>query len=317
MNKAIEDIGLAGASIDLKDLPSLSLDQRGELPETPGVYLAIDGEGNVQYIGQAENLRTRWAYHHRRIELEVNSSDVRIAWVSVDKPFLKHIEQALIAYFKPCLNNLRNPVERKKIIAEYEVKHPPLSCNKKYSEVRDREYLLESEVKAMMVAAKSVGRSLKTRHRDSILILVAYRHGLRISELVNLRWQQVDLKTAHLHVRRLKDSRPSVHPIAGDELRSLRQLLRDNSESPYVFCSSNGSSLTPDAARKVIRRAGELAGLQFPVHPHMLRHGTGYYLAAKGTDTRTIQDYLGHKNIHHTVRYTALSPQRFDGLWED
>ena len=186
--------------------------------------------------------------------------------------------------------------------------------NLKYSELRDREYLLESEVTAMMKAAKSVGRS---GHRDSTLILVAYRHGLRISELVNLRWQQVDFKTGHLHVRRLKGSRPSTHPIAGDESRSLRKLLRNNSESPFVFVTSTGSSLTPDAARKVIRRAGELAGLQFPVHPHMLRHGCGYYLAAKSTDTRTIQDYLGHKNIHHTVRYTQLSPQRFEGLWED
>lgn len=183
-----------------------------------------------------------------------------------------------------------------------------------YSELRDREYLLESEVTAMMKAAKSVGRS---GHRDATLILVAFRHGLRISELVELRWQQIDFKTGHLHVKRLKGSRPSVQPIKGDELRSLRQLLRDNSESPYVFVSSTGFSLTPDAARKVIRRAGELAGLQFPVHPHMLRHGCGYYLAAKGTDTRTIQDYLGHKNIHHTVRYTQLSPQRFEGLWED
>jgi len=186
--------------------------------------------------------------------------------------------------------------------------------NVPYLELRDREYLLESEVEAMMKAAKSVGRS---GHRDATLILVAFRHGLRISELVNLRWQQVDFKTGHLHVRRLKGSRPSVQPIVGDELRALRQLLRDNSESPFVFVTSTGSSLTPDAARKVIRKAGENAKLQFPVHPHMLRHGCGYYLANKGTDTRTIQDYLGHKNIHHTVRYTALSPQRFEGLWED
>jgi type 1 fimbriae regulatory protein FimB/type 1 fimbriae regulatory protein FimE len=186
--------------------------------------------------------------------------------------------------------------------------------DRKYSELRDREYLLEPEVAAMMKVAKSVGRS---GHRDATLILVAYRHGLRISELVNLRWQQVDFKSGYLHVRRLKGSRPSTHPITGDELRALRQLLRDSAESPFVFVSSFGSSLTPDAARKIIRKVGEKAGLQFPVHPHMLRHGCGYYLAAKGTDTRTIQDYLGHRNIHHTVKYTQLSPQRFEGLWED
>jgi type 1 fimbriae regulatory protein FimB/type 1 fimbriae regulatory protein FimE len=185
--------------------------------------------------------------------------------------------------------------------------------NKKYSELRDREYLLESEVKSMMRVAKT-GR---WGHRDALLILMGYRHGLRISELVNLRWQQVDFKSGHLHVRRIKGSRPATHPIAGDELRSLRQLLRKNSESPYLFNSERGGPMTADAARKLIRKAGEVAGLQFPVHPHMLRHGCGYYLAAKGIDTRAIQDYLGHANIHHTVRYTQLAPQRFDGFWED
>jgi type 1 fimbriae regulatory protein FimB/type 1 fimbriae regulatory protein FimE len=185
--------------------------------------------------------------------------------------------------------------------------------NKKYSELRDREYLLEAEVTAMMRAAKK-GR---WGHRDSTLILMGYRHGLRISELVNLRWQQVDFKTGHLHVRRIKGSRSATHPIAGDELRSLRQLLRKNSDSPYLFNSERGGPMTADAARKLIRKAGEVAGLQFPVHPHMLRHGCGYYLAAKGIDTRAIQDYLGHANIHHTVRYTHLAPQRFEGFWED
>lgn len=189
--------------------------------------------------------------------------------------------------------------------------------HKKYSEIRDREYLLESEVKAMMTAAKK-GR---WGHRDSLLILVAYRHGLRISELVNLRWSQVDFETATLHVKRLKGSNSGTHPIGGDELRALRELLRQqhkkNSESPFVFLSERGGPMVPDAARKLICKSGEVAGLQFPVHPHMLRHGCGYYLAAKGTDTRTIQDYLGHKNIHHTVRYTQLSSQRFEGLWED
>jgi type 1 fimbriae regulatory protein FimB/type 1 fimbriae regulatory protein FimE len=189
--------------------------------------------------------------------------------------------------------------------------------HKKYSEVRDREYLLESEVKAMMAAAKK-GR---WGHRDSTLILVAYRHGLRISELVNLRWQQVDFGTGHLHVRRIKGSRPSVHPIKGDELRALRELLRQqqkkNFESPFVFLSERKGPMCSDAARKLICKAGENAGLQFPVHPHMLRHGCGYYLAAKGIDTRAIQDYLGHANIHHTVRYTQVAPQRFEGFWED
>ena len=180
-------------------------------------------------------------------------------------------------------------------------------------DVRDREYLFEDEVEAMIKAA----RKGRWGHRDSTLILVGYRHGLRISELVNLRWQQINFKTGHIHVRRLKGSRPSVHPLAGEEMRSLRQLQRDFPNSPYLFVSERGGPMTADAARKMIRKAGEGAGLQFPVHPHMLRHGCGYYLAAKGIDTRAIQDYLGHANISHTVRYTQLAPQRFQGFWDD
>ncbi|HLO50913.1 MAG TPA: tyrosine-type recombinase/integrase [Kamptonema sp.] len=190
----------------------------------------------------------------------------------------------------------------------------PKSPNRrKYLDVRDREYLFEDEVEAMMKAA----RKGRWGHRDSTLILVGYRHGLRISELVNLRWQQINFKTGHIHVRRLKGSRPSVHPLAGEEMRSLRQLQRDFPNSPYLFVSERGGPMTADAARKMIRKAGDGAGLQFPVHPHMLRHGCGYYLAAKGIDTRAIQDYLGHANISHTVRYTQLAPQRFQGFWDD
>jgi type 1 fimbriae regulatory protein FimB/type 1 fimbriae regulatory protein FimE len=186
--------------------------------------------------------------------------------------------------------------------------------NRKYKEVREREYLYEHEVEAMLKVAKAVGRH---GHRDATFILLAYRHGLRVTELVNLRWQQVNLKTGHIHINRLKGSRPSVHPLSGVELRSLRQLQRDYPDSPFLFVSERGGPMTADAARKVIVRAGEEAGLPFPVHPHQLRHGCGYYLAMKGHDTRAIQDYLGHVNIHHTVKYTALSSSRFEGFWQD
>jgi len=182
-----------------------------------------------------------------------------------------------------------------------------------YLEVRDREYLFEEEVEAMVKAA----RKGRWGHRDSTLILMGYRHGLRISELMNLRWQQINFNTGHIHVRRLKGSRPSVHPLSGEEIRALRQLQRDYPDSPYIFVSERGGPMTPDTARKMIRKSGEVAKLQFPVHPHMLRHGCGYYLAAKGIDTRAIQEYLGHANISHTVRYTQLAPHRFDGFWDD
>jgi type 1 fimbriae regulatory protein FimE len=184
----------------------------------------------------------------------------------------------------------------------------------KNTEVRPREYLAEDEVRRLMKAARSVGRH---GHRDATLILITYRHGLRVSEAIALRWNEVDLRQGRLHVRRLKHGMPSVHPLRGPELRALRQLKRDPVKSSYVFVSERRSPLTDSAVRKMIARAGRQAGFAFPVHPHMLRHATGYKLANEGHDTRAIQHYLGHKNIQHTVRYTQLSSQRFDDFWKD
>jgi type 1 fimbriae regulatory protein FimB/type 1 fimbriae regulatory protein FimE len=110
---------------------------------------------------------------------------------------------------------------------------------------------------------------------------------------------------------------PSTHPIRGPELRALRKLRADYPETPYVFVTERKGPMTPATARKLIARAGELAKLPFPVHPHMLRHACGFKLASEGQDTRAIQQYLGHKNITHTVRYTELSPERFKNFWRD
>ena len=163
-------------------------------------------------------------------------------------------------------------------------------------------------------AAGSAGRH---GHRDKTLILVAYRHALRVAELVALRWDQVDLKAGLMHVARVKNGTPSTQPIRGPELRALRELKRQYPESPYLFVTERGGPMTPATVRKMLARAGELAALPFPIHPHMLRHSTGYKLANDGNDTRAIQQYLGHKNITHTVRYTELSPERFKGFWKD
>lgn len=182
------------------------------------------------------------------------------------------------------------------------------------SERRSREYLTPAEIEAMIAAAKNTGRY---GHRDATLILLAYRHAARVSELVSWRRDQVDLEQGLLHVNRLKNGTPSVHPLRGPEIRALRKLFREYPESPYVFSTERGGPMTTATARKIIGRAGELAGIEFPVHPHMLRHATGYYLASKGQDTRAIQAYMGHKNIQHTVRYTELSPERFKDFWKD
>jgi type 1 fimbriae regulatory protein FimE len=179
---------------------------------------------------------------------------------------------------------------------------------------RSREYLSDKEVASLMKAAGRVGRHCG---RDSALILIAYRHALRVSELVSLRWDQVDLQQGLLHVARRKHGIPSVHPLRGPELRILRRLQRDYPQTAYVFLSERKAPLTADAVRKIVGRAGREAGIEFRVHPHMLRHATGYKLANDGQDTRAIQHYLGHRNIQHTTRYTELAPDRFKNFWRD
>jgi type 1 fimbriae regulatory protein FimB/type 1 fimbriae regulatory protein FimE len=175
-------------------------------------------------------------------------------------------------------------------------------------DLRTREYLTEVEVEKLMNAAKGN----RYGHRDATMGLVAYRHGLRAAELVDLRWDQVDFREATLHVRRVKQGTPSVHPIAGDELRALRRLQREQEpKSPFVFTSERGAPFTTAGFARMVERAGIEANLGFKVHPHMLRHACGYALANRGHDTRALQAYLGHKNIQRTVRYTELSPLRF------
>ncbi|MCP5127665.1 MAG: tyrosine-type recombinase/integrase [Gammaproteobacteria bacterium] len=154
-------------------------------------------------------------------------------------------------------------------------------------------------------------------HRDATLILLAYRHGLRVGELCALRWDQIELDQGFLHVRRLKHGIPSVHPLRGPEIRALRQLRRETGPCAYLFATERGGPITQAGVRKRLSRCGEQSDLAFPIHPHMLRHACGYKLANDGQDTRAIQHYLGHKNIQHTVRYTELSSERFKDFWDD
>ena len=154
-------------------------------------------------------------------------------------------------------------------------------------------------------------------HRDATMILIAYRHGLRPAEVCTLRWDQVDLAHGLLHVRRVKNGMPSVHPLTGTELRALRRLQREHEPGRYVFMSERGAPMSAVGFRRMMGRLGTAARMPFPIHPHMLRHACGFKLANDGQDTRALQHYLGHKNIQHTVRYTELSPERFKSFWED
>jgi type 1 fimbriae regulatory protein FimE len=182
------------------------------------------------------------------------------------------------------------------------------------AERRSREFLTEAEVEKLTAAAESQGRH---GHRDATMLMIGYRHALRVSELVALKWDQVDFPQALLHVKRLKNGNPSTHPLHGPELRALRKLQRDYQNSPYVFVGERNGPLTDSSVRKIVARAGVAAAFAFPVHPHQLRHGCGYRLANAGVDTRAIQCYLGHRNITHTTRYTELSPERFKSFWQD
>jgi len=199
-----------------------------------------------------------------------------------------------------------------KLVTPATVKRTVTPRRRPNGDFRTREYLTEAEVEKLMNAAKDNRHG----HRDTTMVLVAYRHGLRASELVDLRWEQVDFRSAALHVRRVKQGTPSVHPIVGDELRALRRLQRDQEpKSPFVFTSERGAPFTTAGFARMVERAGIEARLGFKAHPHMLRHACGYALANRGHDTRALQAYLGHKNIQHTVRYTELSPLRFKNFW--
>jgi len=189
---------------------------------------------------------------------------------------------------------------------------PPTIVNSSVG--RTREYLTAAEIETLIAAAR---KSSRYGHRDATMILIAYRHGLRASEVCDLQWHQVELTAGRLHVRRSKRGTPSVHPIQGDELRALRRLQREQPPGPHVFTSERGGPMTPKSFHTLIARLGERAGMPFPIHPHMLRHACGFALANAGHDTRALQAWLGHRNIQHTVRYTELAPDRFKGFWRD
>jgi type 1 fimbriae regulatory protein FimB/type 1 fimbriae regulatory protein FimE len=194
------------------------------------------------------------------------------------------------------------------------VMRPVTPARKANDAYRVREHLTEAEMKKLLAALKGNRHG----HRDWLIALLIYRHGLRVSEACDLRWDDIDLSKRTIIVRRLKGSTDSSHYLERDELAGLKRLAREQErKSAYVFVNERGQPFGRMGIARMIERAGETAKLPFPIHVHMLRHSTGYALAGKGMDTRRLQHFLGHASITNTVRYTAMSPEPFKDVWRD
>jgi integrase len=189
---------------------------------------------------------------------------------------------------------------------------PPRRLNNKHE--REHEWITWDEFKGIRKSAASTGRYPQ---RDSLMFLMAFRHGLRAIELTRLKWDQVDLQRRTLVVLRVKRGKRSTHDLSVEEARELRKLAAEKDRVGHVFKTERGGPFTTSGFFKIVQRAGKEAGYGKPLHPHMFRHGCGYHMTNNGVDIRVIQDWLGHQNIQHTVRYTELSPDRLRGAFPD
>jgi type 1 fimbriae regulatory protein FimB/type 1 fimbriae regulatory protein FimE len=181
------------------------------------------------------------------------------------------------------------------------------------SKKRNYDFLTAEELEALAKAAKG------NRHgkRDWLAVRLAYRHGLRASELSGMEWHDIDLKRGTVLVRRVKRGVSTTHHLDGDVFRALRALKRTQTVgSRFVFQSERGGPWAAVSFSRMVERLGDAALPGRGVHAHMLRHSCGHHLAAKGVDTRRIQDYLGHSAITSTRIYTVLQSIHLKNIWD-
>jgi type 1 fimbriae regulatory protein FimB/type 1 fimbriae regulatory protein FimE len=181
----------------------------------------------------------------------------------------------------------------------------------KNKDVRPREYLTEKEVKLLVKVAK---KHPTNGHRDSAMILVAFLHGLRAKELINLKWSQFNFDEGMMDVKRVKNGVNCTHPITSRETRALKKI---KTKSSYVFLSRFKEPIATRTFYDVVQKAGKNAGFNFPIHPHMLRHATGRKLATDGHDLNKIRLYMGHKNVNNTIIYMTYQGKQYEGWMED
>lgn len=179
-----------------------------------------------------------------------------------------------------------------------------------------RNYLTEDEIHHLLNAATKGNH----HHRDYCMIMMAFLHGLRVSELLSLKVEDYDPLSMKINIHRLKGGFSTIHPLLPEENITLQRWLIERKkwikkESSWLFISQKGNKLSRQRFYNLLRKYGTISDLPLTVHPHMLRHACGYHLAERGNDTRLIQDYLGHRNIRHTVRYTAANAARFVSAW--
>ena len=178
---------------------------------------------------------------------------------------------------------------------------------------RTREHLTPEEVNKLLDGCKAQDVS-RNPERDYCILLLMFRHGLRVSEVCSLQLSDVDVKEKLIHVKRLKDCESGTHPLFNGEPRAVAAWLRCRykmqPQGNTLFVSERRKPLARSAVWALIKKVATAAGLaDLNIHPHMLRHACGYNLVNKGTNVRIIQSFLGHKSIQSTARYTALAPK--------